>query len=234
MMRGFSFRILSVFVGLSFCLALPAQAHEAGDWLFRVGVTSVDPKSDNLDTAVPSEGGTTPVTLEVDSGTTLTFNGTYFFSPNWGLEVLAALPFNHDIEISGIGKIAETDHLPPTVSFQYHFAPNAAFQPYVGLGLNMTIFFSEDVDQALIDTVEALNPGLEVTGADLDLDTSFGLAAQVGADYVLNENWTINFDVRWINIETDAELTVDPVGTLDLGTVEIDPWVYGINVGYKF
>ncbi len=234
MMRGTSFGILSAAVGLSFCLAVPAQAHEAGDWLFRVGVSTVDPKSDNLDTAVPSEGGTTPVTIEVDSGTTLTFNGTYFFSPNWGLEVLAAAPFNHDIEIAGIGKIGETDHLPPTFSLQYHFLPDGAFQPYVGLGLNATIFFSEDVDQALIDTVEALNPGLEVTGADLDLDTSFGIAAQVGADYILNENWTINFDVRWINIETDAELTVDPVGTLDLGTVEIDPWVYGINVGYKF
>jgi outer membrane protein len=233
-MKGSSLRILAVCVGTSLLIAGPAQAYEAGDWLFRVGVTSVDPKSDNLDTAVPAGEGTTPVTIEVDSGTTLTFNGTYFFTPNWGLEVLAAAPFNHDIEIKGIGKIAETDHLPPTFSLQYHFLPDGAFQPYVGLGLNMTIFFSEDVDQALIDTVEALNPGLDVTGADLDLDTSFGLAAQVGADFILNENWTINFDVRWINIETDAELTVDPVGTLDLGTVEIDPWVYGINVGYKF
>jgi len=233
-MRGLATRILAVFVGLSFCFAVPAQAYEAGDWVFRVGVTTVDPKSDNLDTAVPGGEGPVPITIDVDSGTTLTFNGTYFFSPNWGLEVLAALPFNHDINIQGIGKIAETDHLPPTVSLQYHFLPDSAFQPYVGLGLNYTLFFSEDVNQTLIDTVEALNPGLEVTGADLDLDGSFGLAAQVGADYMLNENWVLNFDVRWIDIDTDAELTVDPVGTLDLGTVEIDPWVYGINIGYKF
>ena len=233
-MRGLATRTLAVFVGLSFCFAIPAQAYDAGDWVFRVGVTTVDPKSDNLDTAVPGGEGTVPVTIDVDSGTTLTFNGTYFFTPNWGLEVLAALPFNHDINIQGIGKIAETDHLPPTVSLQYHFLPDSAFQPYVGLGLNYTLFFSEDVNQTLIDTVEALNPGLEVTGADLDLDGSFGLAAQVGADYMLNENWVLNFDVRWIDIDTDAELTVDPVGTLDLGTVEIDPWVYGINIGYKF
>lgn len=235
-MRRTSLRILGVCAGLSLLVAGPAQAYEAGDWLVRVGVTSVDPKSDNLETAVPGTGGPVPVTIEVDSGTTLTFNGTYFFSPQWGLEILAAAPFNHDIEIAGIGKIAETDHLPPTVSFQYHFLPDAAFRPYVGVGLNATLFFSTDIDQRLIDTVEALNglaPGT-ITGGDLDLDTSFGLAAQVGADWALNENWVLNVDVRWIDIDTDAELTLEGVGTLDLGTVEIDPWVYGINIGYKF
>ena len=211
MMRGFTFKILSVFVGLSFCLAVPAQAYEAGDWLFRVGVTSVDPKSDNLDLDPAAAGSM----IEVDSGTTLTFNGTYFFSPNWGLEVLAALPFNHDIELDGT-KVGETDHLPPTVSIQYHFAPDAAFQPYVGAGLNATIFFSEDTAGPL-------------AGADLDLDTSFGLAAQVGADFMLNEKWLLNIDVRWIDIDTEAKLD-----GATLGDVEIDPWVYGINVGYKF
>lgn len=218
-MKGSSLRILAVCVGTSLLIAGPAQAYEAGDWLIRVGVTSVDPKSDNLD--VPDVG-----MLEVDSGTTLTFNGTYFFTPNWGLEILAAAPFNHDINLQGVGKIAETDHLPPTVSVQYHFAPNATFQPYVGLGLNYTLFFSEDLEAAV-------PPLLGAETGDLDLDGSFGLAAQVGADFMLNEKWVLNIDVRWIDIDTDATLTLDGVG-VDLGSVEIDPWVYGINIGYKF
>ncbi|HZX22024.1 MAG TPA: OmpW family outer membrane protein [Woeseiaceae bacterium] len=206
-MRGLATRILAVFVGLSFCLALPAQAYEAGDWLVRVGVTTVDPKDENLDVS--------GLFLEVDDGTTLTFNGTYFFSPNWGVEVLAAAPFNHDIQLESVGKIGETDHLPPTVSLQYHFLPDATFQPYVGLGLNATIFFSED-----------LNPAV---GDDLDLDTSFGLAAQIGADWSLNEKWVLNFEFRWIDIDTEAK-----VDGASLGDVEIDPITYGINIGYKF
>ena len=218
-MRRFSLRILAVCVGLSFLMTGPAQAYDAGDWLVRVGVTTVDPKSDNLD--VSGVG-----TLEVDSGTSLTITGTYFFTPNWGLELLAAIPFNHDIELKGVGKIAETDHLPPTLSLQYHFTPDAVFQPYVGLGLNYTLFMSEDLEASV-------PPLLGATSGDLDLDGSFGLAAQLGADVSLNEKWVVNFEVRWIDIDTDATLTLDGVGG-DLGTVEIDPWTYGINIGYKF
>jgi len=211
----------------AFTTSTQAFAYGAGDFFTRVGVAKVEPKSDNGSLA----DGAFDVDVQDDSAFAFTLG--YRFTDKLGVELLAAEPFDHDVYLND-ANLASTDHLPPTFSLQYHFLPDGAFQPYVGLGLNATIFFSEDVDQALIDTVEALNPGLDVTGADLDLDTSFGIAAQVGADYILNENWTINFDVRWINIETDAELTVDPVGTLDLGTVEIDPWVYGINVGYKF
>lgn len=218
-MRHCLLRFLALAFGLSFCVAGPAQAYEAGDWLVRVGITSVDPKSDNLDVAGVG-------TLEVDSGTTLTFTGTYFFTPNWGLELLAAAPFNHDINLAGVGKIAETDHLPPTLSIQYHFIPDGTFQPYVGAGLNATIFFSEDLESG----VPAL---LGATTGDLSLDTSIGLAAQIGADFMLNEKWVLNVDVRWIDIDTEAELTLDGVG-VELGDVEIDPWVYGINLGYRF
>lgn len=217
-MRDFTLRFLAPAIGLLFCLAGPAQAYEAGDWLVRVGVSTVDPKSDNLDV----DGDQ----LEVDSGTTLTFNGTYFFTENWGLELLAAAPFNHDIELAGVGKIAETDHLPPTLSIQYHFIPDGTFQPYVGAGLNATIFFSEDVEQILVDALGA-------TSVDLELDSSFGLAAQIGADFALSDKWVLNVEARWIDIDTDATLTVDGA-EVDLGEVEIDPWVYGVNIGYRF
>ena len=36
-------------------------------------------------------------------------------------------------------KIGETKHLPPTFSFQYHFLPDGQFQPYAGLGLNLSL-----------------------------------------------------------------------------------------------
>ena len=127
----------------------------------------------------------------------------------------------------------EVEHLPPTFSVQYHFSPDAKFQPFVGLGLNYTTFLSEDLDSFWVDLV----PGEQLGIIDYSLDDSFGLAAQVGADWMLNEQWLVNFDVRWINIESDLTVTID-VGegpeSGELGTVEIDPWVFAINLGYRF
>ena len=182
-----------------------ANAYETGDWIVRVGVGTVDPKSNNGDIA------------SVDSGTTLVFNGTYMFSPTLGLEVLAALPFSHDIELESDGsKVGETKHLPPTFSLQYHFPTDGAFKPYAGIGLNYTLFFDEETTGAL-------------AGTDLDLDDSFGIAAQLGFDYDVTDTMFVNLNARWINIETDAE-----IDGAALETVEIDPMVYSLTVGWVF
>lgn len=207
---------------LSVALAGPAFAHEAGQWIFRAGVGTVMPKDDNL--GLPDLGAT----VQVDDGTSLTLTGTYMFTENWAFDILAAWPFTHDVDLalSGGGSLpfGEVEHLPPTFSVQYHFLPDATFQPFVGLGVNYTTFLSEDLDPGITDA-------LGIT--DFSLDDSFGVAAQVGADWVLNEKWLVNFDVRWINIESDIDVTIggSPVG---LGTVKIDPWVFAINLGYRF
>lgn len=182
-------------------LALPASA---ADWIVRVGAHSVNPKSDNH------------AVVNVDAAQMLTFNVTYMFNSNWGLEVLAALPFKHDINLNTGGRVAETKHLPPTISMQYHFLPEARFRPYVGVGLNYTNFFEEKTSGALATTT-------------LSLDNSFGVAAQIGADIAINDDWFVNIDARWMDIDTDARL-----GTASIGSVAIDPLAFGISVGRKF
>ena len=225
----------STFALLSLTLAGPAIAHEAGQWIFRAGVGQVAPKSDNLSETVVDGGTTIGLALEVDSGTSLTLSGTYMFTPNWAFDILAAWPFTHDVkaavsiddgvdQLSFSTKIAEVEHLPPTFSVQYHFMPDAEFQPYVGLGVNFTTFTSEKFTNIVVE-----GENLGTLGDSLSLDNSFGIATQLGADWMLNDNWLVNLDVRWISIESD--LTVDG---LEIGTVEIDPWVYSLNVGYRF
>jgi outer membrane protein len=181
-----------------------AQAQDAGEWIWRAGVHSVQPKSDNHEL------------VNVESAEMITFNGTYMFAKNWGVEVLAALPFSHDITIDGVGKVAQTKHLPPTVSLQYHFNPNGKVRPYIGAGLNYTLFFNEKAVGAL-------------AGSDLQLDASFGPAAQLGLDVSLASDWFINADVRWFDIDTDAHLD-----GASLGTVEIDPYGFGLSIGRRF
>ena len=199
------FKLTHALLGLALLSASSATlAHDKGDWLFRIGGMNVDPKSNNGEV----------VDVKSDSSITLTFS--YLLTENWAIDVLAAYPFEHGINLKGGDRVAKTKHLPPTVSLQYHFLPQADFQPYVGLGLNYTNFFDEETTGAL-------------EGADLSLDDSWGVAAQVGFDYMINEKWFWNVDVRWINIETDASLN----GAF-LEKVEIDPLVYGAHIGFRF
>ena len=225
---------------LSVALAGPAMAHEPGQWILRAGVGTVMPKSNNL--TLP-EISIDPVTInanvDVDDGTSLVLSGTYMFTENWAFDILAAYPFKHDIDLAATvtigtetesGKVpfGSVEHLPPTFSVQYHFLPDAKFQPFVGLGVNYTTFFSESLNQDVVD----------IGVVDFSLDDSWGVAVQAGADWMLNDNWLINFDARWINIESDLSGTIDdginPPATAGLGTVKIDPIVLSINVGYRF
>lgn len=181
------------------------MAMDQGDWLIRAGVTNVDPKSNNHDV------------VSVDSATSVTFNFTYMMTANWGVEVLAAYPFKHDIYLVDGPKVGSTKHLPPTVSLQYHFAPASTFQPYIGFGVNYTYFFSENTTGAL-------------QGVNLNLDDSWGLAGEVGADIMLSEQWFLNLSARWIDIDTKARLDGEELP----GTIKIDPFVYGANIGFRF
>jgi len=170
-------------------VSFSAQAIQAGDMFGRLTLTSVMPNDDaDPFSNVPTE------TPEVDDSTRPGATFVYMYTDNIGFEVLAALPFKHDISTDGLGVIGETKHLPPTFSVQYYFNPQSKVRPFVGLGLNYTTFFSSK-------TIDGL-------GGDLDLDDSFGLAAQVGIDYDLDEKWFLTADVRYINIETTATNSV--------------------------
>ncbi len=176
----------------------------------RFTATQVDPNDDSTGfTGAPT------VFPEVDSSTNLGITFVYMLSNNLGLELLAALPFEHDITVEGMGKVGSTKELPPTLSLQYYFNPESKFRPYVGAGLNYTIFFNDT-------TIPSL-------GGDLELDDSFGLAVQAGFDYDINDKWFLNADIRYINIETTA--TIEAVGSSD---VEINPTVISVGIGYKF
>ena len=197
-------------IALGMGLANSAMAFEPGDWLVRVGVTSVEPKSNNHEV------------VSVDSAATTSINFTYMMTDIWAVEVLAAVPFEHDLRlllddpVLGNPIIGSTKHLSPTVSLQYHFRPTSKFQPYWGIGINYTQFFSKKTTGPL-------------EGTKLDLDCSWGLVGQIGFDVLLGENMFFNVDARYANIETEAKINGE-----SLGTVKIDPMVYGAHFGFRF
>ncbi|EHR7163840.1 TPA: outer membrane protein OmpW [Vibrio parahaemolyticus] len=194
-------------------------AHKQGDFVLRVGAASVVP-NDSSDKILGSQEE-----LKVDSNTQLGLTFGYMFTDNISLELLAATPFSHDIstDLLGLGDIADTKHLPPTLMVQYYFGePQSKFRPYIGAGLNYTIFFDEGFNN------KAKNVGL----TDLKLDDSFGLAANVGVDYMINDQWFLNASAWYANIETEA--TYKFGGAKQKTDVKINPWVFMISGGYKF
>lgn len=226
-------------VGLTVGAATSVMAHEKGDILVRGGVVTVMPTGDS-GTVSGLPDGVNNARVEVENNSQLSLVGVYMLRDKVGLEVLAATPFKHDIigkgDLEGVD-VGETRHLPPTVSLQYYFGEkDAKFKPYLGVGLNYTLFFSEKVDGDLLNTLNTLPTvaGLGgVKSADLELDGSLGLAAQAGVDVKLKDRWYLNAALWYVDIDTEAELKTD-LGTTHKVDVEVDPWVFNVSLAYKF
>lgn len=202
--------ILSSLAAALALAATPALAQSKGDWTLGAGIHQVAPKSDNGKLA----GGT--LAVDVDSDIKPTITGEYFIADNLGIEVLAALPFKHDINIDGLGRVGSTKQLPPVVSLQYHFNSRGKVSPFVGAGLNYTTFFSEETGGAL-------------AGSKLKLEDSWGVAAHAGIDFAVGDSGALRVDLRWADIDSKVKLDGQKIGT-----VAIDPLVYGVSYVFRF
>jgi len=214
--------LLTIALLSSFSLA--TFANQAGDILIRGGITMVSPDSGKSDILLGGE--VSGLELSVDDNAQLGLNFVYFYDSNWAIELLAATPFDHDIKLHAGNEttlLADTKQLPPTLSALYYFDTGSAIKPYVGLGINYTVFFDNSFTNAYS----------EAGFSDLDLDSSFGYAVQVGVDYEFDKNWSVNASARYIDIATDATFAV---GGENIGSssVDVNPMVYSVMLGYKF
>ncbi|KZK94541.1 MULTISPECIES: OmpW family protein [unclassified Pseudovibrio] len=143
---------------------------------------------------------------------------TYYFTENIAAELILGTTWAN---VDGDGALAGTDVgdtwiLPPTLTLQYHFTNFGAFKPYIGAGVNYTIFYNQDAND--VD--------------DLDIENTFGAALQVGFDYMIDDNWGVNLDVKKLFLEPDFDVKV---GTNKLkGTAELNPWLVGAGITYRF
>ena len=220
-----------------FALALTApiaHAYEAGDILVRAGAITVNPNTDSGSVKVdqgPLSGANLGGKATLSSDTQLGLNFAYMFTSHWGIELLAASPFSHDVKLKGTavgaGKLGSLKQLPPTLSVVYYpLDSKSVFQPYVGAGINYTWIYDEHVGSSAsaegFDNFKAKN--------------SWGMAWQLGADYMLTDNIMINAQARYIDIDTRATVENNAVapGTRAKVNVDVDPWVYMVGLGYKF
>ena len=179
-----------------------------GPWMVRVRAVHLD--SVNKDS--------TGLGLSINDKWMPELDVSYFFTPNIAAELVLTYPQKHDLRANGLGQIGSLKHLPPTLLAQYHFTNFGAFKPYVGAGVNFTRFSSVNFDPAV---QAALNPSIK--------KNSFGGALQIGFDYALDKNWSLNFDVKKVFIETDVR-----AGGTKVGTFKVNPVLVGVGLGYRF
>ena len=190
-----------------------ASAMEAGDVILRARALAVKPQEDATIT-----GAVTGSSIDIDTSVVPELDLSYFLSKNIALELIAAVT-PHDVHASGTSAgnldLGSAWLLPPTLTAQYHFNEHKGFKPYIGAGVNYTLFFDEDAGSSI---------------NSIDYDSSFGPALQVGMDYMLNEHWMLNADLKKIWINSDVKINGGAVNA----DVDINPWVFGVGIGYKF
>lgn len=189
-----------------------ATRWKAGDWLVRGRAIMV----------APDEGSTiTPASLggnaQLDNAVVPEVDFTYFFTDNIAAElILATSRHTATAKNTSSGSIDAGNLwvLPPTLTLQYHFTNFEKAKPYVGAGINYTMYYNEKGGAA----------------TNVKYEDSFGYALQAGVDVPIDERWSWNFDVKKIFVSADAKWAD---GTIQ-GDVELDPWVVGTGIGYKF
>lgn len=162
---------------------------------------------------------------------------SYFFTPNIAVElILGVTP--HKVSgkelLSGL-PVGKTWLLPPTLTLQYHFTNFGAFKPYIGAGVNYTVFFNTSAANS-----PAVTPlvGVPLTVTGLDVENTWAPAAQIGFDYMLNRNVGLNFDVKklWLRPDWNGSIAVG-AGAAPRpmhGEVKLDPWLISAGITYKF
>ena len=181
--------------------AVAQNADAAGPFMVRVRAVHLDSRNHD----------TTGLGLSINNKWIPELDVSYFFTPNFAAELILTYPQKHDLRSNG-DKIGSLKHLPPTLLAQYHFTGMGAFKPYLGAGVNYTRFSNVRLP----------------AGVSIDKN-SWGGALQVGFDYALDKNWSLNFDVKKVYIGTDVS-----AGGSKLGTLKVDPVLIGVGVGYRF
>ena len=185
------------------------KTKSAGDIVIRARGIYVTPSESS---SLSAPGGD----VNVGNDTVPEVDFSYFLTDNVALELIAATT-RHSVD--GAGTLAGTSLgkvslLPPTLTVQYHFMPKQRFSPYVGAGLNYTFFYN--VDSGAVPSVH--------------YDNHIGYALQAGADYAISGPWSLNVDVKKIFLRTNVSVA----GGAITGKVDLDPWIFGLGVGYRF
>lgn len=209
-------------VGIAWLL-LPGLALSAGagDWVVRSGVAAIDPRENTRE--LREDGNATGYKVGLNGDIQLGIAVEYRFESNWGLELFTATPYQHTSKLLGFIDLIDFKQVPLALSAVYHLPAASGLYPYLGVGVNYTFFFDEELSSDL----ERYDSGRA------EQQNSFGAALQMGVDYPVNERWLVNLSVRWLDVDSEVDIRTDGGNRLQ-SDMDIDPMLYSASVGYTF
>jgi len=200
--------------------AAPARAQEAdadagksaGSLMVRLRAIGVLPETSSSISVI---GGHADASNTVEPE----LDASYFLTDNIAVEAIAATT-RHRITargtVAGDVDVGNVRLLPPTLTAQWHFLPQAALDPYVGAGVNYTWLFDTSVPHTIVNKVS--------------YSDGFGAVLQAGVDYHLGGRWYLNFDVKQLFLNTTAKIN----GGQIRANVDLNPTLVGAGIGYRF
>lgn len=208
-MKTLSLTLVAGALALAGIAGARAQDYSAPGFYGAIGYNEVSPKSDNGVLA-----GAFNSSINSDWEPTLTLG--YRFPRGWGVEAwLPITKFKHDVSLDG-AQSASIKHMPILLTAQYHFLENQPWQPFVGLGYGWVSISGE----------RTTGP---IAGTSLNVKDASGFVGQLGLDYFATPNVFLRADARYFDWKSDVSLNGAAIGQ-----VKVDPWIYGVSVGYKF
>lgn len=211
--------MFTLFVLMGSLVVADASSHvmaEEGDWLVRMRLLLIEPDAE-------ADGTLGDLQVDVEPDITVEVDATYFITNSFAIEGILATasqevvyPVTSTTFGAPVGSevsLGSITHAPATFLAQYHFKPDGKIRPYIGAGLNITLFYGESG-----------------TLQDLETDSSsVGPAVQVGSDFMITDTISFNLDLKYIQIENEVLS-----GGVSLGTVDINPYVLGFGLGARF
>lgn len=206
---------LALLAGSFLQAATPAFAEESSDlfdltnadrWLMRMRAIYVSPDEDSTVTGLTAD-------IEADGAFTPELDFTYFFTPNIGAELILATS-KHDMSTNTGIDLGDVWVLPPHINLQYHFNPEGQIRPYAGAGLGYLFYYNED-------------PGAVNS---IDYEDGIAYSLQAGVDIGIDDHWAVNLDVKKSYHQTDVSVN----GGAIRADVDLDPWILGVGVAYRF
>lgn len=138
---------------------------------------------------------------------------SYFWTKNIATELILATS-QHDMSTNTGIDLGQTWVLPPQLTMQYHINPEGRFRPYVGAGVGYMMYYGGD--SGAVNSVK--------------YDDGFSYTFQAGMDIGLDDSWALNFDLKRIYHNTDASIN----GGAITADVDLNPWVVGAGIAYRF
>ncbi len=192
-------------------------AQQKGDFRMRLRATAV----------IPQESATiSTINGNVDISNTIIpeLDFTYFLAKNFSANLILGTT-KHEVSAvnTALGNVdlGKVWLLPPTLTLAYHLPVSKEVQPYVGAGVNYTIFYGIKDGPAIAKT---------------SYKNSFAPAAQLGVDFDISKKLFLNFDVKKLWLSTDATVTTIPSvagGATVVADTKINPWLCSFGIGIK-